>query len=75
MGEEMEAQKAELSTSDAALIAILRESAEAAADRIIAQQAREAATPERHLLLPGHVYLIIGCVTLLALTVAGALSR
>lgn len=73
MGDEMEPD--EQRAKDAAMRAIIRESMEAAADRLIAQREREADKPARQILVPGHLYLIIGSVTLLALVVAGALSK
>lgn len=55
-------------------MAILKESMESAADRVIADRECKA-EPKPHILNAGHVYLLIGCFTLIALVVAGALSK
>lgn len=70
----METQQTEMSPKDAAIMAILKESMESAADRVIADRERKA-EPKPHILNAGHVYLLIGCFTLIALVVAGALSK
>lgn len=67
-------QECEISLKDAAILAILKESMESAADRVIAERERKA-EPKPHVFNAGHVYLLIGCFTLIALVVAGALSK
>lgn len=62
-----------LSPTDAAILAIIKEMTESAADRIIANKEREK--PLRRILTPGHMYFIIGCITLLALVAAGAFTK
>lgn len=69
MGDDME--KEGLTVTDAAILAIIKEMTEAAADRVIAQRER-AAEPNRRILTAGHLYLIIGCTMLLLVTAIGA---
>jgi hypothetical protein len=66
----------EAKDEDVAMLAILRESMEAAADRLIAEKerARIPKEPRVHL-TPGHVYLIIGCTALLLIVIVGAVSK
>jgi hypothetical protein len=73
MGGDMETKREAPTVADAAMLAILREAVESAADRVIARKERDA-TPRVRTFTPGHLYLIIGSTAFILIVAIGALQ-